>query len=362
MANLRAQTAADLRGAVGISVGSGTAPHLPDAVALAQAAEQAGLDLVTAGDTESETFGLLGAIAATTSRVTLMSGIAQWTRTPATMASAARTLQNLSGGRYWLGVGPMPKAWAEEQHGIPHTPVLGRLRDYVAATRAALAATTAAPTDHAGPYFRTTGYPGRPLSPERPVPLQLAASRARMTALAAEIADGVMLNAIQPQGWLEGEGAEAIAAGLARSGRTRADFAVGVYRFCGVDADRATAYDHARRAVSFYFAIPYFRALIEPYGFGPELAAGEAALAAGDEAAMVAAVSDALVDAVALAGTPADVEAKLRGLQRHADYVVLSCTHNQPADVARDQTTRLIAAVAGTSRHNQAASSSASSQ
>lgn len=299
---------------------------MAEAVELAVAAEAGGLDLVTAGDTDSETFGLLGAVAARTDRILLMSGVAQWTRTPPTMAAAAQTLQNLSGGRYWLGIGPMPQAWARE-HGIAHGPVLGRMRDYVAATRAALAATDDRPTAHEGPYFSTVGYRGRPLHQPRPVPVQLAATRPRMTALAAEVADGVMLNAIQPLDWLRGEGADAIAAGLARGGRSRSDVTIGVFRFCGIADDRAAAYDHARRALAFYFAIPYFRALLEPYGFAAELDAGEAALAAGDEDAAAAAVSDRMVEALAIAGTPDEARAQLRRIQRHVDYVVLSCTH-----------------------------------
>jgi alkanesulfonate monooxygenase SsuD/methylene tetrahydromethanopterin reductase-like flavin-dependent oxidoreductase (luciferase family) len=341
---------AELRGAIGLSVGSGAAPVLADSLELAVAADRGGMDLLTAGDTGSETFSLLGAIAARTDQLTLMSGVAQWTRTPVTMASAARTLQNLSDGRYWLGLGPMPRAWAEDEHGIPHAPVLGRMRDYVAATRAALAATEQRPTAHDGPYFRTVGYTGRPLTPERAVPIQLAASRARMTELAAEIADGVMLNAIQPLGWLAGEGADAIARGLQRGERPRDRFAVGLYRFVGIDDDRDAAYDHARRAVAFYFAIPYFRALLEPYGFTRELDTGEAALRRGDAEAQIAAVSDELVDAVALAGTPDEVVAKLRRVQEHADYVVLSATHGQSREDAFEQTLRLIATFGPVSR------------
>jgi alkanesulfonate monooxygenase SsuD/methylene tetrahydromethanopterin reductase-like flavin-dependent oxidoreductase (luciferase family) len=344
---------AGLRGAVGISVGSGTAPALSDSIELAMAADRGGMDIVTTGDTGSETFSLLGAIAARTRDITLMSGVAQWTRTPVTMASAARTIQNLSDGRYWLGIGPMPRAWAEDEHGIPHAPVLGRMRDYVAATRAALAATAHRPTAHEGPYFRTVGYAGRPLTPERPVAIQLAASRSRMTALAAEIADGVMLNAIQPLDWLAGTGAEAIASGLERGGRPRDRFTVGLFRFCGIDEDRAVAYDHARRGVAFYFAIPYFRALLEPFGFTRELDAGEAALARGDADAQVAAVSDELVDAVAIAGTPREVVAKLRRVQEHADYVILSSTHGQSREDAFEQTLRLIATFGPVSRRRR---------
>jgi alkanesulfonate monooxygenase SsuD/methylene tetrahydromethanopterin reductase-like flavin-dependent oxidoreductase (luciferase family) len=216
------------------------------------------------------------------------------------------------------------------------------MRDYVAATRAALAATPQRPTAHEGPFFRTVGFPGHAMTPQRPIPIELAATRPLMTALAAEIADGVMLNSIQPLDWIAGEGAEAVAAGLERGQRPRDAFRVGVMRFVGIDADRDVAYDTARRAVAFYFAIPYFRTLLEPFGFTRELDAGEAALRRGDLEGQVAAVSDELVDAVALAGTPDEVVAKLRRVQEHVDYVVLSSVLGQSGASAREQTLRLV--------------------
>jgi 5,10-methylenetetrahydromethanopterin reductase len=326
---------------IGLSVGHGSAP-MADSVALAVEAERAGLDLISIGDSGAETFALLGAIAASTSEIGLLSGVAQWTRSPVTLAHGAKTLQCLSGGRYRLGIGPMPRDWSIDHHGLDYDPVLGRMRDYLAATRAALAATPDAPTAHEGPYFRSVGFGGHPMVPQAPIAIELAATRPRMTALAAEIADGVMLNTIQPTEWLSGTGAEAIADGLARSGRTRDQLRVGLLRAVAIDDDRAVAYDHARRSIAFYFAIPYFRALLEPYGFGAELDAGEAALAAGDADAQAAAVSDALVDAVALAGTPTEVVAKLARLGGLVDYVVLTAVLDHGREAAHEQTMRLI--------------------
>jgi len=330
-----------LRGAVGVAIGHRAAP-LQCSVDLAVAAEAGGMDLVSVGDSEAETTTLLAAIAGRTEQVGLLSGIAQWTRTPATLSHTAKTVQSLAAGRYTLGIGPMPRPWTEDHHGLEHEPAGSRMRDYVAATRAALAATKAAPTAHEGPFFRTLGYPGTTMTPDRAVPIHLAATRPRMTAIAAEIADGVLLNSIQPLPWIADVGARAIAEGLERAGRPRERFAVGLLRFCGIDDDRAVAYDHARRNIAFYFRIPYFRALLEPYGFGAELDAGEAALARGDAEAQAAAVSDEMVDALALAGTPDEVVAKLRRVQEHVDYVVVGGVLGQSWQDGREQTMRLI--------------------
>jgi alkanesulfonate monooxygenase SsuD/methylene tetrahydromethanopterin reductase-like flavin-dependent oxidoreductase (luciferase family) len=164
-----------------------------------------------------------------------------------------------------------------------------------------------------------------------------------MTRLAAEVADAVMLNVIQPWEWVSGPGPGLIAEGLARAGRRRGDIEIGLMRFCAVHEDRQVAYDQVRRSIAFYFGIPYFRPLLEPFGFGDELDAGEAAVARGDLEAAAAAVSDRLVDSIGIAGTPGDVLAKLARYRGYADWITVSCSLNLPGDVAGGQARRLAA-------------------
>src|SRR5580765_5222048 len=99
--------------ALGVAIGHAGAPFA-DSIALAERAEAAGLGLVAIGDANVETIAAIGAVAARTSRIELVSSVATWTRTPITIAHAAKTLQNVAEGRYRLGLGPMPKRWSEE--------------------------------------------------------------------------------------------------------------------------------------------------------------------------------------------------------------------------------------------------------
>jgi alkanesulfonate monooxygenase SsuD/methylene tetrahydromethanopterin reductase-like flavin-dependent oxidoreductase (luciferase family)/pimeloyl-ACP methyl ester carboxylesterase len=332
---------------VGIAVGSPSRP-LSAAVALAAAAEAAGVDFISAGDSGAETFALLGAVAQATRRVGLMSGIATWSRSPVTMAHAAATVQNLSDGRYTLGIGPMPRPWARDWHGLEYDPVLARMREYLTAVRACLDADAGHPTAQPGRYVRTEGFPGHRMTPPRRVPMMLAATLPGMVALAAELTDGVMLNSIQPLDWITGPGDGLIADAAARGGRDRGQLQLGLMRFCAVDDDRAAAYDAVRRSIAFYFSIPYFRPLLEPFGFADELAAGEAAVATGDPDAQAAAVSDRMVAQLALAGTPAEVTAQIAAYAGHVDWLQLAAGFNQAGETADEQVRRVIALVAGT--------------
>lgn len=333
---------------VGVSVGHASQP-LMKSVELAERIEALGVDFVTVGDSGAETFGMLGAVASRTTSLGLMSGIATWSRSPVTMAHAAQTIHNLSGGRYTLGIGPMPKAWATQYHGLAFDPVVGRMREYLTAVRACLDAEADHPTDVDGQYFPTHGFPGHAMTPPRRVPMMMAATLPAMVRTAVELTDGPMLNSIHPWEWLTQTAPGLFDEGLTRGGKTRADITVGIMRFCAIDDDREAAYDHVRRAIAFYFPIPYLRTLLEPFGYDAELAAGEAALAAGDKEGMVAAVSDRMVEAIGIAGTAAEVLARVQEYAEHVDWMQLVGTMNVAGDAAYRQTVRL-AELAGAAR------------
>jgi alkanesulfonate monooxygenase SsuD/methylene tetrahydromethanopterin reductase-like flavin-dependent oxidoreductase (luciferase family) len=327
----------DLR--IGVSVGG--SGSFREHVTLAQDAERRGFDLVTTGDNGAETFALLGALAVATERVELVASVAGWTRTPATMARGASTVSMLSGGRFTLGLGPTPKAWVQGWHGMEFDPVVPRMREYVTAVQACLAATPESPTDLVGKWFSTTGFTNWGLEAP-PTPVALGVTLPRMTELAGELCDGAMLNSIVPLEMISTAARERLEAGRSRGSRTDAPFRIGIGRFAGVDDDRATAYDICRTQIAFYFQIPYFAAVLETYGFEAELAAGTAAVAAGDRNAAIAAVSDRLVDALGIAGTPAEARERLQAYAGQVDWVVLTGAMNLPPEVGRAHTARIL--------------------
>ena len=316
-------------------------------VDLAVQAESAGFDIVSAGDSGTETFAIMGAIAVSTTRIQMISGIAGWSRSPATMAHAASTVSNLSGGRFTLGIGPTPKMWVNGWHGLEFDPVIPRMREYLIAVRAALDATSDRPTDVDGEYFPTHGYANWDIDLPTPVPVALGVTQRRMTELAGEVCDGVMMNSIIPRQWIEEFGNGYLATGQARSGQARAGregapFTKEISRFVGIDDDRAHAYDLCRAQLSFYFEIPYFRSILEPFGFDEELAAGEKAILEGDRAGRIAAVSDRMVEEIGIAGTPDEVLEKLTQYEGLVDSVVLHGALTLDGDVAQRNIQRII--------------------
>ena len=136
---------------------------------------------------------------ALTSRIRLGTGIMQMpARSPAMTAMTAMTLDQLSGGRFILGLGMSGPQVVEGWHGVPYGKILGRTREYVSILRGIFARET--PLEHRGPHYTipydgpdATGL-GKPLKSiihgRANIPIYIAAIGPKNTALAAEIADG----------------------------------------------------------------------------------------------------------------------------------------------------------------------------
>ena len=122
----------------------------------------------------------------------------------------------------------MPKHWSEDHHGVPYARIVGRMREYVIAIRTAWSATPEAPADFEGEFYRFTGY--APLAPPTPhrIPITLGVIRPMMTRLAGEIADGVQIDSMHSVQWTKDVMLPKIDEGLARGGRSRSDFELGV--------------------------------------------------------------------------------------------------------------------------------------
>ena len=151
----------------------------------AQAAEEAGFDIVGIADSQSvyrDVHTCLALCATGTSRVRLGPRVINpLTRHPAVAAGAAATLEEMAPGRTMLGIGTGDSAVLN----LGLTPsTRARLRAYVATVRELL--DTGVSTWEERPV-RKTWDGGR-------VPIYLAASGPRMLELAGEIADGVIIN------------------------------------------------------------------------------------------------------------------------------------------------------------------------
>ncbi len=248
--------------------------HWADTAAAARAAEAAGFDAVMTVELGHDVFAPLAIAAMATSRVELTPSVAvAFPRSPTVLAMQAWDLQANSNGRFVLGLGSQVKGHNERRFGIAWSAPAPRLRDYVRALRAVWKCwETGGKLDfHSEHYTLTLMTPD--FSPEPtglPMPpVTLAAVGEAMLRVAGQAADGVRLHPLCSRRYLEEVCLPQIAAGMARSGRTRENFDVhgGGFVATGPDAASvANAMEAVRRRVAFYGSTRTYLPILDLHG------------------------------------------------------------------------------------------------
>jgi len=283
---------------------------LEQAVTRVQLAEELGYEAVYVTHLAGrESLTVLGHYAAHTQRIRVGTGVVPiYTRTPATMAQTAATLDDLSGGRLNLGLGVSHRPVVEGWHGQTIDKPVSEMREYVAIVRAILAGED----PPAGEKWRT-GFRLMGLDPRPDLRVYVAALSPRMLRLAGEIADGVVLWLCNPQ-YVQDVVVPEVAKGRERAGRGLEGFDVVAAVPSAVTDDLGAAYATMRRDLLTYFGLPFYRAMLERSGFGDDIAAFDDAAGRGDGEAMQAAISDRFLEVLTATG---DEDAVRRGIERY---------------------------------------------
>jgi len=280
-------------------------PH--QAVNAAGWAAELGFDSFWVAETTGpEAFASLAAVGAATtstdgrsSQPDLGTGVlALQLRDPALTAMGAATLAALHPERdVLIGVGVSSPVVTTRWHGVPYgSRPLGRVREFVEVLRACLAGDS---VSHDGEHYHLDRFRlGVRLADRRPR-IVLGALNARMLALAGEVADGVLLNYLPASAvpWC----VEQVRSGERASGRAEGSCTVYAYVHVGV-CDRPDGIDAARLDLFSYIVVDAYADAFRRAGFAAEVDAVRAAHAARDRDAALAAVSDAMVDAIDIMG------------------------------------------------------------
>jgi stage V sporulation protein SpoVS len=114
-----------------------------------------------------------------------------------------------------------------------------------------------------------------------------------------------------------------LAKGLARANREKGAVEVCTVGICAVNQDAARARDLARHGIAFYATLPYYDIVLRPLGFDTDVKAIRDAFGRLDFPGMFKAVTDDMVAALALAGTPDDGRRQRKRFDGLADSVLL---------------------------------------
>ena len=173
--------------------------------------------------------------------------------------------------------------------------------------------------------------------PRRAVPIYLSAVFEKGIALCGEIADGVILTRSTLA--TAAEGRRHLTDGAAKTGRDPGGIAVTTLLPTAVADTREEALALLRPGLAFYVGFfPRYNRMIAEHGFVEAAAAIAAAWARGDRAAAEQAVSDAMIDATSICGTPAQCRDKIEAYRASGiDLPILSPFARGPGAKARFQ-------------------------
>ncbi len=288
-------------GRVGVAFSGGL--NASEIVECAALAESLGYDSVWMAEGHGgDQFAVLSAVAAQTSRVTLGTCISSvFVRSAPTIAMAAAVVDQISGGRFILGLGSSHKVQVGPEHGVPYAKPVTRVRETAEVVRRLL---RDGRVSYQGETVAIENYElwFQPLRPS--LPIYFSAVFPKMIGVCGEEADGVILVFTTLD-----TGAEVrkhIAAGAARAGRDAGAVDVTSLIPAAAADDPAEAFDALRPGVAMYtgFFPRYNRRAVEQ-GFAEEAAVIAEAWARGDHETAIRAVSDEHIASVCIAGTPA---------------------------------------------------------
>ena len=333
---------------IGIALGSAHDRPFAEVVGFARTAEECGYEAMFVPEAWGrDAFVTLGALARETQRIGLGTGIVNvYSRTPALLAMAAVTLDELSGGRAILGLGTSGQRVIEGWHGVPMARPLRRLRETTEAVRAIVGGSR---RGYSGETLSVA--PGFAVTLARPrdrIPIYHASLTPRAIRQCAEVADGWLPYFASPE-TLRADVAT-IEETLRGAGRERAAFTVAPYVPVLVSGDdQAAARAVLRRHLAFYIGGMgrFYRETVARHGFGD---AAEEILRLWDARqrdAAAEAVTDELLDAFAVVGDAQRCRTRLDDYRAAgADLPIVAL----PGDVAIADAERTVRALGETGR------------
>jgi probable F420-dependent oxidoreductase len=323
-------------------------PTQRENVELARMAEQAGLESAWAPEFHNHS-GALALAAATleTERIELGTAIA-WAfgRSPLLTAVTALDLDEMSRGRFLLGLGTGTRRMRTDWLGAPAEQPARRVRETIEAIRAVWDASTAGAVEYGGELVNLSVRPyARPEQERARIPIYLAAVNVGMARTAGAVADGVIAHPMATSRYIDEVMRPAIAQGAEAEGRRPEEVEVADWVVVGVSDDADQARTDVKRQIAFHATVRTYDGILTLHGFDAVANEIRELWKRFDLAGMTALVTDEMLATMGVAGTAEECRQQLAERAGSADRVLLGApiVATEP-DRARDYHTALLEA------------------
>ncbi len=297
---------------------------IPDTV---RRMEAAGYDGVRTAEMNHDPFFPLLLAAEHSEKLELATSIAvAFARSPMNLANIGHDLNAYSKGRFTLGLGSQIKPHITKRFSMQWGAPAEQMRELVLAMRAIWANWyEGAPLEFVGKHYRHTLMTPAftPENKQYGAPrVILAAVGPRMTEVAGEVADGMIIHPFSTLPYINSVTMPAIEKGLAKAGRSRADFELSYSCFVitGRDeAEFAASKKNAQERIAFYGSTPAYRGVLESIGCGELQEELNAMSKQGRWQEMGTLITDDMLNEFGVMGEPQQIAPQM--LERYGSFV-----------------------------------------
>jgi probable F420-dependent oxidoreductase len=241
----------------------------------ARAAEDFGFAGLWTSETKHDAFLPLAIAGNETHQIELGTSVAiAFSRSPMETAQTAWDLQDLSEGRFVLGLGTQVKAHITRRFSMPWDRPAARLREYILAVRAIWESfQNEGPLEFEGEFYRHTLMtpffnPGPIDHPE--IPIYIAGVNTRLARIAGEICDGFHVHPFHSPEYVRQTVKPAIAEGARQANRDPGQVTLATSAFvisAENEEEAAELRESVRTQISFYASTPTYRTVLEAHGW-----------------------------------------------------------------------------------------------
>ena len=288
--------------------------------------EASGYDGVRTAEMNHDPFFPLLLAAEHSDKLELITSIAvAFARSPMNLANIGHDLNAYSRGRFTLGLGSQIKPHITKRFSMQWGAPAAQMRELILAMRAIWANWyDGEPLEFVGEHYRHTLMTPAfsPQDTEFGAPkVILAAVGPRMTEVAGEVADGLIIHPFSTEAYIESVTLPAIERGLAKAGRSREDFEISYSSFVVTGRDEQefeASKKAARERIAFYGSTPAYKGVLESIGVGELQGELNAMSKQGRWKEMGTLITDEILGAFGVVGEPSAIAPEM--LSRYAAF------------------------------------------
>lgn len=294
---------------------------------MAKMIEDAGFESCWAAETTTSSFVTAQIAIMSTTKITVGTAITlAFPRSPTITAMEAMDLDELSGGRFIVGLGSQVKRVNENRFSVPFEHPAPKLAEYTKVMRTVFAANRGDDVVFEGRFYNVTmpTFGGLRQPPPRDVPIYLAAVNKLMARYCGEVADGLLGHPLASPRYLEEVIRPAIAEGAERGGRRPEDCNLTASPLISISDDADLARREVKLQIAFYATTRTYTPILALHGYEDLVPELRSAFEAKDKDRMVDLIPDDLCDAIACAGSADEVKDAVKRWHGIADRLLIA--------------------------------------